>query len=334
MFQPKPLSQGIHMENFNIFPVSQFITVPFMGATLFVLDQDGEPYVPMRPVVEGMGLDWKSQHAKLTGSRFAGCVVEITTQLPGGTQSRSMTSISLKKLPGWIMTIHPNKAKESARAKIIAFQTECDDILWKYWNDGLAVNPRAFAVNPGDTLTQTQQDTIRGLLQTKANTLPKAQQAAFMVKGWSKLKTHFRTSYRQIPQAEYSDALSIVARHTVEWELVDDEPKPRSLKNLPGLDFKRPPPVGTCKHNHATPYPKDGRTIEMAKSITADMRNWCDENLPYGQARDDMMDAANTLYDLLVSGWTEVDEALGRLHTAMHYLNRWQGRGGRTGNVG
>lgn len=107
---------------------------------------------------------------------------------------------------------------------------------------------------------------------------------------------------------------------------------------LPGSELPRlaltttPPPSRSYKYDRANPYPRNGRTIEVAKSIVADIRNWSD-NLPAGPAKRDLHDATDTLYDLLVSGWTEVDEALGQLSTAMHYLNRWQGRGGRMGNI-
>lgn len=36
------------------------MTVPFHGDSLYVVNHNGEPYVPMKPVVEGMGLDWKA----------------------------------------------------------------------------------------------------------------------------------------------------------------------------------------------------------------------------------------------------------------------------------
>ena len=51
-------------------------------------------------------------------------------------------------------------------------------------------------------------------------------------------------------------------------------------------------------------------------------------------------DVANAFHEclyelnaLLVTGWTEVDEALQCLHIAERYLSRWQGRGGRVGNA-
>lgn len=42
-------------------PEHRLMPVPFRGATLFVVDHSGEPYVPMKPIAEGMGLSWASQ---------------------------------------------------------------------------------------------------------------------------------------------------------------------------------------------------------------------------------------------------------------------------------
>ncbi|EKF6190829.1 hypothetical protein OZ230_005077, partial [Escherichia coli] len=51
------------------------ITVPFHGDSLYVVNHNGEPYVP-KPVVAGMGLAWQSQLAKLR-QRFASTITEI-----------------------------------------------------------------------------------------------------------------------------------------------------------------------------------------------------------------------------------------------------------------
>ncbi|PWV65989.1 phage antirepressor N-terminal domain-containing protein [Plasticicumulans acidivorans] len=115
-------------------PIPSVVPVPFHGATLFVTDYDGEPCAPMKPIVEGMGLNWAGQHEKLNGSRFKVCVREIQMQLPGDTQRRPMTCLPLRKLPGWLMSIHPNKVRAELRERIIQYQTECDDVLWQHWN--------------------------------------------------------------------------------------------------------------------------------------------------------------------------------------------------------
>lgn len=324
------------MTNSTVATANKAITVPFHGAELYVVEHNGQPYTPMKPIVEGMGLDWKSQHRKLAANQVRWGMVEMTIPSAGGAQSTSV--LPLRKLPGWLATIEPGKVKNpDVRTRVIQYQNECDDVLWQYWNEGVAANPRiAFKVNPGDALTADEAETLRLLLKTAADRLPKEKQGALMVQGWSKLKAHFKVGYRDIPRSEFSEAVSIIARHTAEWEVVDDAPllgQHKALAELPRLHlYQRPPAIGTYRYDRTNPYPRNGRTIEVAKSITADIRNWS-ENLPVGQARNDLRDAAQMLYDLLVSGWTEVDEALGQLHTAMHYLNRWQGRGGCIGNV-
>lgn len=46
------------------------------------------------------------------------------------------------------------------------------------------------------------------------------QRGAFLLKGWSKLKAHFKVPYREIPRSEFSEALSIASRHAAEPTVV------------------------------------------------------------------------------------------------------------------
>ncbi|ANA72998.1 hypothetical protein A6R75_23650 [Pseudomonas aeruginosa] len=57
--------------------------IPFRQKELLLVGNAGEPFVPMKPVVEGMGLAWQSQHRKLQSGRFATCITEMVIQLPG-----------------------------------------------------------------------------------------------------------------------------------------------------------------------------------------------------------------------------------------------------------
>lgn len=78
-----------------------------------------------------------------------------------------------------------------------------------------------YTVQPTDTLNESQQIALRALLESNVKRLPQDKQAAAMVKGWSKLKAHFGVPYRQIPASEFTEAISIVARHVSEWELIE-----------------------------------------------------------------------------------------------------------------
>lgn len=117
----------------------QQITVPFHSAELYLVEHEGQPYTPMKPIVEGMGLDWKSQFVKLK-QRFAQGMVEITIPTKGGLQT--MLCLLLRKLPAWLYSIQSGKVKPELRDTVIMYQNECDDVLWDYWTKGKAVNPR------------------------------------------------------------------------------------------------------------------------------------------------------------------------------------------------
>lgn len=84
-----------------------------------------------------------------------------------------------------------------------------------------APQPMPYTVQPGDTLNEAQQTALRALLESNVKRLPQEKQAAAMVGGWSKLKAHFGVPYRQIPASEFTEALSIIARHVSQWELLD-----------------------------------------------------------------------------------------------------------------
>jgi len=116
------------------------ITVPFHNAELYIVEFNSQPYTPMKPIVDGMGLDWASQFVKLK-QRFSSTIVEITIVANDGKE-RLMTCLPVKKLFGWLMTISPNKVKPELRDTVVKYQEECDDVLWDYWTKGKAVNPR------------------------------------------------------------------------------------------------------------------------------------------------------------------------------------------------
>ena len=117
----------------------QQITVPFHNAELYIVEYEGQPYTPMKPIVDGMGLDWASQFVKLK-QRFAKGIVEIAIPSKGGLQT--MLCLMLRKLPAWLYSVNANKVKAELRPTVIMYQEECDDVLWDYWTKGKAVNPR------------------------------------------------------------------------------------------------------------------------------------------------------------------------------------------------
>lgn len=195
------------------------INVPFHGAELYVVNHNGEPYTPMKPIVEGMGMDWASQFTKMK-QRFKTSIVKITMQLPGDEQRREIICLALRKLAGWLQTISPNKVRHEIRDKVIQYQEECDDVLYEYWTKGHVVNPRkAKKALPGKITTE-QQEAIKQLVMSRGQSLPKEKQAKAMITMWSSLKSHFGCSYKEISEEQFTEALSLAARIPLEGEFI------------------------------------------------------------------------------------------------------------------
>ncbi|ELN2578952.1 phage antirepressor N-terminal domain-containing protein [Enterobacter kobei] len=121
------------MNEGNVFPFN------FHGDNLYIVEHKGEPYVAMKHVVEGMGLAWAAQRRRLM-ERFPGGVIKMITPINDILQE--MIFMSVRKLPGWLMTINAKKVRPEIRDKVLRYQQECDDALYDYWTKGIAINPR------------------------------------------------------------------------------------------------------------------------------------------------------------------------------------------------
>ncbi len=139
--------------------------VSFHGDQIFVIEYDGEPYVQLKSVVENLGLDLKSQRAKINANSKRWGGVMITLPSKGGRQSA--VCIPLRKLPGYLATINPSKVRNELRPKVALYQDECDDALWAYWN-----NEQQQPTIDMEAITKAIRTEIRAELRRELKKLP------------------------------------------------------------------------------------------------------------------------------------------------------------------
>lgn len=113
----------------------QLTEVPFHGQPLFLVERNGQPYVPLKPISDGIGLQWKTQWRKIEGSERYGHMT-IPLPSPGGIQDH--LCIPLRKLNGWLFSINAQKVKPELQDAIIRYQEECFQALYDYWTHGTA----------------------------------------------------------------------------------------------------------------------------------------------------------------------------------------------------
>jgi hypothetical protein len=130
-------------------------TIPFRGATLAAIagPTPETTHVALRPLVDGMGLDWSGQLQRIKRHPvLRTCVVVMTTQLPGDTQAREAVFLALPRVHFFLGTIQPDRVKDpAARAAVIAFQEEVADVLFAHFfgKAAAAAQMRAEPEDPG-----------------------------------------------------------------------------------------------------------------------------------------------------------------------------------------
>lgn len=132
-------------------------TVDFYGDELTaVLIQEGdrqEIYVPIRPIVEYLGLAWSGQYERLQRDAILSeemRFVRVTRTNLGGNPN--LIALPLKFLPGFLFGVNANRVKEELRERILRYQRECYDALWDAFQEGrLTAEPGFSELMEGDS---------------------------------------------------------------------------------------------------------------------------------------------------------------------------------------
>lgn len=185
----------------------QLSPVTFHGDTIFCIDYQNQPYTPMRPIVENMGLDWGSQSVKLNANKERWTVAIIATVAQDGSE-REMLCMPVRKLPAYLNSINPRKVRPELRAKIELYQAESDDALWNYWMHGRAERPAPQTTEAA--ITPDQQCTLQAIVRARVEGIPAERRSKGLYPQiWSRFNNHFRLgSYKQLPQCRMSEAVA------------------------------------------------------------------------------------------------------------------------------
>lgn len=275
------------------------IVVPFQGTNLYVVAHQGQPYVPMKPVVEGIGLDWRSQASKFRSNKVRWGVAIITTPTNGSDQDA--VCLPLRKLPGWLMTLQPSRVAPEVREKVVTYQNECDDALWDYWTKGVAVRPA-----PDGKLTPAQLKALQDAVQARAELIPVGKRGGAYPKLWGAVKSHFHVpSYRDLTVDQFDAALSLIGRLPLTGEVLPPE-APVAVVPAPTFEFSA----------RETNY-DDG------VQIVADLRLFAMKF--QGSTRENLLLALSSLDRVLVCAWTTMDESMLHAGHVVSMLRRWRG---------
>lgn len=108
-------------------------TVEFLGKPLTVITTDSQLLVAMRPICEGIGLDWKSQYERIKRDEVLSTSVVVMTTVAQDGKQRETTCLPLSMLNGWLFGVDAKRCKPFIRQALVRYKFECYDALAAYW---------------------------------------------------------------------------------------------------------------------------------------------------------------------------------------------------------
>lgn len=150
--------------------MSHLSPVTFHGDTIFCLTYKQQPYTPMKPIVENLGLAWQSQCQKLNANCERWGITNIV--IPTASGQQDMLCMPVRKLPAYLSSINPKKVRPELRAKIELYQNESDDALWNYWINGRAERPTPDAPSPISKRTDPERKALTAIINTWVGMAP------------------------------------------------------------------------------------------------------------------------------------------------------------------
>ena len=113
------------------------INLEFAGALLPVgADEQGRQVIPLKPLVESLGLEWSRQSKKVSGPYLTNRLGTCTVQNRGTDQRREMICIRLDRVAAFLNTVNPESVRgqgnEPTADFLAAKQAEWDDLIDAY----------------------------------------------------------------------------------------------------------------------------------------------------------------------------------------------------------
>lgn len=126
------------MSDITLQPSEQKTVLFYDDEITAVRMNDGRVLIPVRPLVERLGIDWNGQRRRII--RDAVLKDEVTsvdvTSTQGPEQKRAMLCLPLDYVSGFLFGINADRVNPDVRDRLIRYQRECYKVLAEAFQDG------------------------------------------------------------------------------------------------------------------------------------------------------------------------------------------------------
>ncbi|MDE6267322.1 MAG: phage antirepressor N-terminal domain-containing protein [Muribaculaceae bacterium] len=108
------------------------------GVDIVTVEQNGEIFVPIKPICEVVTVNYTSQVEKLQSDEtFATSTVPLRGIVAADGKEREMLCLPLWLVYLWLGTINPKYVSDEARPKVIAYRLECARALYEHFTGSM-----------------------------------------------------------------------------------------------------------------------------------------------------------------------------------------------------
>ena len=107
------------------------------GVDIVTVEQDGEIFVPIKPVCEAIGIDDRAQRDKIQSDEILASTGVLSTSVAADGKKREMFCLPLKYVYGWLFTINPKNVAPESRETVARYRRECYDVLYEHFTGSM-----------------------------------------------------------------------------------------------------------------------------------------------------------------------------------------------------
>jgi len=145
-------------------PVEQKVVLFYEDEITAVQMVDGTVFVPVRPLVEHLGLSWSGQRERINRDAvlFEESATVRVTRTEGDRQiTRELLCLPLDYLNGWLFGVSADRVKPEIRERLIRYQKECYRVLAR----AFVKEPSASDVSPTTATLLQVREMGRAIMQ-------------------------------------------------------------------------------------------------------------------------------------------------------------------------
>ncbi|MFV8268478.1 phage antirepressor N-terminal domain-containing protein [Flavobacterium sp. GT2N3] len=102
---------------------------------VIVIDEEGQKFVPIKPICEALGVNYTSQLEKLENDDLLDSTIPLRGTVGADGKTREMKCIPLEFVFGWVFSISSKNVKDEVRESLIQYKKICHRALFDYFTE-------------------------------------------------------------------------------------------------------------------------------------------------------------------------------------------------------